>query len=305
MTSINTFNDLIKFFNDNNKSDYIDREVNDIINVTNIPNGSICEYKYIEEFYNIIIKASKSYNNLLSNFNKQKAIMNKFIENDNINRQIKMVGSGGESKPIQDEYNTDIELVNYDENKNNKIKNKFVRIIIYKDTKLKDIPNPEQDVIYITSDDFDNLKSPDFYKYINAVYVYYNTSIIELFYNVQKFTKICILLLLYRAYPTLNIEYTTINTSLSFLYYQFLVGGFIRLDQIDIIQKILTNYSFDNMYLNVIRNTYKDIGPINGEVFSKTDKSLNNMNTTREIYNLIMGAGKTKLITKYTLCNKF
>jgi hypothetical protein len=193
--------------------------------------------------------------------------------------------------------NINIELENYDENNDNKIVNKFIKIII--DTNKEPVNIKSSDTIIITKDDIDSLNCNDLYKYIRLVMVYYNTRIIELFYTQPKITKICILLLLKRVYPDLTKKYKmVINTTLSLIYYQFIAGGLLRDNQIDIIYTILTNYSFNNNYTDIIKNTYTSNYKNTGDLFNTPDSKCE---SSREIHDLIMGAGKTKMITPIIL----
>jgi hypothetical protein len=246
-----------------------------------------CNIKYF--YYNI--KKDNKYYHLKELYDFTVNKINEY-NNKRIQKQILYQMGGGLNFDINN-----IELEDYDENKDNKIVNKFIKILIYKD--IDDIQDKSLDTIIITKNDLESLDYDDFYKYIRLVMEYYNTRIIELFYTQPKFTKICILLLLKRVYPDLTkIDKTVINTTLSLIYYQFIIGGLLRDNQIDIIHTILSNYSFDNNYTDIIKNTYTNNYTINGDLFNTNklqDQSI------REIHNLIMGAGKTKMITPIIL----
>ena len=164
--------------------------------------------------------------------------------------------------------------------------------------------------IKITNNIIKSLDSYDFIMYINKIILIYNDKIADLFYNSSEFRYICLLYLFKKMTNNNQLndkKYFNINSTLSLLFYQFLMGGLVREEQIITISSILKDYGFSNTYLDIITNTYdinkkcicKELIKSNSEkssLFSDNISLLQNK-TKRNIYNLIMGSGKTKFIT--------
>lgn len=164
--------------------------------------------------------------------------------------------------------------------------------------------------IKITSNTIKSLSNYDFILYINKIIILYNDKIVDLFYNSCEFRYICLLHLFKKIknnQQLIDKKYLNINSTLSIIFYQFLMGGLIREEQINIISSILKDYGFYNTYLDIIINTYdinkkniyKDFLKLKNEKSSLflNNKILSSTETKRNIYNLIMGSGKTKFIT--------
>lgn len=161
--------------------------------------------------------------------------------------------------------------------------------------------------IKITHDIIKSLDSYDFISYINRIINIYNDKIVDLFYNSTEFRYICLLFLFRKLIKNNQInDKKHINSTLSLLFYQFLMGGLVKDEQIKIISSILGDYGFSNTYLDLIKNTYdtdkkciyKDLiksGLEKSCLFS--DNRIFYTDIKRNIYNLIMGSGKTKFIT--------
>jgi hypothetical protein len=164
----------------------------------------------------------------------------------------------------------------------------------------------------INSNDICSFGNNEKNKLLNTIYIY-NNDFSKLFYNSKIFMKYCIIILtknnlkLYKKMPK------TLITTYLFLFYQFYLGGFIREDQYKIIGNILENYGFDNLLLDVIKNnSSKSLNMVNvnnkelffnDKSFVKTDSNgnTNDKKPVRKVYNLLMGSGKTKVITPIIL----
>jgi hypothetical protein len=273
------------------------------------------DYKYDINFINkIIISFNKKdieffyqkffteyFDNYKNNINELNNFINKIkCSFDFINKK-----GGGNEISIPNLY----EYISYKDysNENKIILVKYIENIenieIYKDwnkinfNKINDNP---YDII-ITYETLKKFNNYNFMIFINKIILLNNDKITDLFYNSNEFRYICLIFLFKKLKDKNIINKNNINSTLSLLFYQFIIGGIIRNEQINIIYNILTDYGFSNTYLDIINNTYN----INDEYKKKIDSD-NNLyindksliqKPKRNIYNLIMGSGKTKFIT--------
>jgi hypothetical protein len=184
-------------------------------------------------------------------------------------------------------------LDDYKENEDKVIDDSYQKIILSREN-IK----PDKNTIIITNDDL-RIETD-----IMPKLIYYNDKVIDIFFNSNEFRKQMIISLIKKSGFNLNentfIKTVEINTTKSFMFYQFYLGGFLRDNQIETIVNILKDYTFENNLLSIIENTYNPI-KIEEQLFNSfEDKSFKRKNN-RKIYNLIMGAGKTKMITPLIL----
>jgi hypothetical protein len=163
--------------------------------------------------------------------------------------------------------------------------------------------------IKITDEIINSLETINFLSFVNKIIILYNDKIADLFYNSSEFRYIC-LMFLFKKIKSKGLLDTKsnfhINTTLTMIFYQFVMGGLIRDDQIKIISSILSDYGFNNKYLDIITNTYNKDKKCAFRDIVKQGSGTNELyfsevvflgESKRNIYNLIMGSGKTKFIT--------
>ena len=173
----------------------------------------------------------------------------------------------------------------------------------------------------ITDNILVSLNLIDFVSFINKIIILYNDKIVDLFYNSSEFRYICLMFLFKKIKSNGLLDNKSnfhINTTITMLFYQFVMGGLVRDEQIKIIGSILSDYGFSNKYLDIIKNTYEiekkcnyreliNSGSDQSKLYTNEpldkdlDKDLDDNvfigTPKRNIYNLIMGSGKTKFIT--------
>ena len=189
------------------------------------------------------------------------------------------------SKELKNDYFIEIYLSNNDDKQIDTNKDSYKKINI-NINKFCIIDNKEKNIILNT---------------INVC----NNNFSKLLYNSELFLKYSIFVMIQNNLKLSKKIPKKINTTFLMFYYQFYLGGIVRNDQAEIIGKILNNYGFDNLLLEVIKNPYENSikSPernLSDKELFKNDKSFQN-NPKRVVYNLLMGSGKTKVITPIIL----
>ena len=301
--NLKLFIDIVCYYDENININEMIKNIsnNKQIIIDNKKNNNYSEfYCKLKNYYKNIDKEKKI--NSLELYNIQNVIINNIL-NPKYNNQIGF----GKIKTISNIESSN--YINLDKINNINTKdisiNKYIKIFLYKDedTIKKELNN---NFFYINKNEFDKIIE-NICGLVNDIVKTNNKNLLNLLCNNNLFLKLCICLLInnIKDNDILFEKNLIINTSTYLFYYQFLLGGILREDQITIITKILKNYTFSNRLLDLIENTYNIDFELEKEYYNNLlldDTSFEStVNFKREIYNLIMGSGKTKMITPILL----